>query len=182
MHEQIKKEMRIGEIFERFPSQARDLASEMMAKGLHCIGCGAAGMESLEEGMMAHGFSEEEISKMVAALNAIVARGEEPLCIALTPKAAEKFRAILKEEGKEGHHLRLGGERVGCSGFEYHLDYSEEAQREDQIFVSEGIEIHVREDLVPHMLGVRIDFVEGCCKEGFQIINPRAKRGCCCHH
>ncbi len=41
----------------------------LMEYGLHCIGCAMAGDESLEAGLLAHGFTEKEIAALVEELN-----------------------------------------------------------------------------------------------------------------
>ena len=43
----------------------------MIKKGLHCIGCGGAAFESLEDGARAHGLDEKEIDQMVEQINKI---------------------------------------------------------------------------------------------------------------
>jgi hybrid cluster-associated redox disulfide protein len=62
----ITKKMLIGDIVFNYPKAAKKMVNDY---GLHCVGCGAAGMESLEEGAKAHGMSAEEIKKMVTELN-----------------------------------------------------------------------------------------------------------------
>ena len=62
----INKKMLISEIIDKYP----ELVESMVGKfGLHCVGCPMAGMESLEEGGMGHGMSDEEIDNMVKKLN-----------------------------------------------------------------------------------------------------------------
>lgn len=64
----VTKTMLIGEIASKYPQ-----AVEIMFKsGMHCIGCGMTAYESLEQGCMAHGMSEEEIDKMVEDINKVV--------------------------------------------------------------------------------------------------------------
>jgi hybrid cluster-associated redox disulfide protein len=64
--EKISKSMMIGDIVDKYPKIAEKLVTEY---GLHCIGCGAAGMETLEEGAMAHGLTKKDVEKMVEKLN-----------------------------------------------------------------------------------------------------------------
>src|SRR3990167_8305583 len=128
LEKEIFKEMTIEEIFSRFPHKSQKLAQEMTNQGLHCVGCGAATWETLEMGMMGHGFSADDVDELVSRLNAILAQPMDETRITLTARAAEKYKAILKDEGKEGWALRFGDQPGGCSGFEYVLDYSEKAE------------------------------------------------------
>jgi iron-sulfur cluster assembly protein len=178
--QKINKEMTIEEIFSRFPHKSQKLAQEMTNTGLHCVGCGAATWETLEAGMLSHGFSPEEVLKMVDRLNAILAEEVNLSAISLTKRAADKYRHILKEEGKEGWGLRFGDKAAGCSGFEYVLDYSEKANSDDRVFVSEGVEIHINKDDVSRLMGSEIDFVDGLNGSGFKISNPNVKGSCGC--
>jgi iron-sulfur cluster assembly accessory protein len=176
----ISKEMTIEEIFSRFPQKSQKLAQEMTNSGLHCVGCGAAVWETLEAGMLSHDFSPEEVDEMVERLNGILAQKSDPSSIALTKRAADKLKLILKEEGKEGWGLRFGDKAAGCSGFEYVLDFSEKAEEDDKVFTSEGIEIHVHGGDVSRLIGCEIDFVDGLNGSGFKISNPNAKGSCGC--
>lgn len=62
---EITKNILIGDLVENYP----DLASVLVEKyGFHCIGCMAAGMETLEEGATVHGMELKEIEKLVKDL------------------------------------------------------------------------------------------------------------------
>jgi iron-sulfur cluster assembly protein len=75
--------------------------------------------------MYGHGFTDEEIDRLLGKLNGILGEKEDLTTISLTERAAKKFMEILAEEEKAGWGLRFGEKAAGCSGFEYFLDYSE---------------------------------------------------------
>jgi iron-sulfur cluster assembly protein len=177
---QITREMTIEEILGGFPQKSQKLAQEMTQMGLHCVGCQAATWETLEAGVLGHGFSEEELEGLIGKLNKILAEKVDPNSITLTEKASEKYRAILKEEGKEGYGLRFGDAAGGCSGFEYILDYSEAPKEDDQVFESQNVQIHVNRNMVSRLLGCEIDYLDGLNGSGFKISNPNAKGSCGC--
>ncbi len=172
--------MTIDEIFSTFPQKSQRLAQEMQSAGLNCVGCGASVWETLEGGMLGHGFSEADLEKLLKKLNAILAEKVDITTISMTDRAAAKYREILAEEGKEGWGLRFGDKPGGCSGFEYVLDYSEKALADDQVFPAEGLEIHVNKGAVSRLMGSVIDFVDGLHGSGFKISNPNAKGSCGC--
>ncbi len=176
----ITKEMTIEEILGGFPHKSQKLAQELTDTGLHCVGCGAATWETLETGVLGHGFSETDLQQLLGRLNAILAEKVDLDTITLTKKAAQKFLEILEEEGKQGYSLRLGDKAGGCSGFEYTLDFSEKAKETDQVFVSQGMEIHVNKNMVPRLLGVEVDYTDGLNGAGFKISNPNARGSCGC--
>ncbi len=177
---QISRDMTIENIFSNFPHKSQKLAQEMTNRGLHCVGCGASTWETLETGMLSHGFAEDQIDDLVKRLNEILAEKVDLSTISITKKAAEKFLEILKEEGKEGWGLRFGDKAGGCSGFEYVLDYSEKANADDRVFSGHGIEVHVNEKMVDRLMGCQIDYTDGLNGSGFKISNPNAKGSCGC--
>ncbi|MDE3056121.1 MAG: iron-sulfur cluster assembly accessory protein [Verrucomicrobiota bacterium] len=179
--EKIYRTMTIEEIFQRFPQKGNLLAQEMANAGLHCVGCSASTWETLEGGMYGHGKTEEEINSLIDRLNTILSTDEgSPDAITITPKAAQKLRQILEQEGKAGWGLRFGEKAAGCSGFSFFLDFSEKAKTGDTLFESEGIAIHVHHKSAERLVGSVIDYVDGLHEAGFKISNPHVKSSCGC--
>jgi len=71
---EITKEIMIGDLVDNYPKLAKILVEEY---GFHCIGCMAAGMETLEEGAMVHGMNSKEIKKMVSDLKSLAKEDEK---------------------------------------------------------------------------------------------------------
>lgn len=65
---EITKESNLGAIVNTWP----DAAGIMLEYGLHCAGCFANQFDTVEQGAMIHGMSEEEITEMIARLNQLV--------------------------------------------------------------------------------------------------------------
>ncbi len=59
----VNKDTKIGEILEKVPEKAEILV-EM---GMHCLGCPASQMETLEEACQVHGI---DVNDVIAKLNA----------------------------------------------------------------------------------------------------------------
>jgi iron-sulfur cluster assembly accessory protein len=176
----IHRQMTIDEIFSLYPAKAQKLAQEMTNAGLHCVGCSAATYETVEAGMASHGMSDATIDALLARLNAILAEKEDLTTITLTPRAAEKYLQILNAEQKGNWALRFGERAAGCSGFEYFLDYSEQAGSDDVVYTSSGVDIHVKKSSIGRLLGSVIDYVDGLQGAGFKITNPNVKHSCGC--
>lgn len=176
----IHRQMTIEDILTKFPHKAQLLAHEMTNTGLHCVGCQAATWETLEAGMYGHGMSDAMIDRLVEKLNAILEEETDLTTITLTSRAAKKYLQILDEEGKRGWGIRLTEKMAGCSGFEYVLDYSEEALEDDTTFVSEGIEIHINNKILSRMLGSEVDYIDSLQNSGFKISNPNVRSSCGC--
>lgn len=172
--------MTIEEILSKYPHKAQKLAHEMSRAGLQCVGCQASTWETLEVGMMGHGMTEDAVVKMEQRLNAIAEETSDLSTITMSPKAAQKYLEILEEDNKIGWGVRFAERMAGCSGFEYVLDYSEKAQPDDKVFVSQGIEIHVNSSLVDRLIGCEIDYIDGLQNAGFKITNPNVRSSCGC--
>lgn len=54
---QFNKDTRIGELLEKAPEKAETL----LEAGMHCLGCPASQMETLEEACDVHGIDVQEI-------------------------------------------------------------------------------------------------------------------------
>lgn len=55
----VTKTMTFGEILNRYPEAGRII----MSRGLHCIGCGMAFQETLEQGALMHGINPDKLVK-----------------------------------------------------------------------------------------------------------------------
>ena len=176
----IHRQMTIEQILSLFPFKAQKLAQEITRAGLHCVGCHAATWETLEAGMLGHGMGEDQINTLVERLNALLQEETDRSTISITARAAKKYLDILQEDGKPGWGIRFEERMAGCSGFEYVLDFSEKAEENDEVFVSNGIEIHVENNMVPRLLGSEIDYVDGLQGAGFKISNPNVRSSCGC--
>lgn len=61
----VNKETRIGEIVQKYP----ECIDILMAAGMHCLGCAASQMESLEDACMVHGIDSQLLED---ALNQVI--------------------------------------------------------------------------------------------------------------
>ena len=56
---EINKDTQIGELLEKAPEKAEIL----LEAGMHCLGCPASQVETLEEACQVHGIDPEEVVK-----------------------------------------------------------------------------------------------------------------------
>lgn len=66
---EITKDIMIGDLVAYYPELGQVLMEEY---GFHCIGCMAAGMETLEQGAQVHGMGPKDIEKMLEDLNKLI--------------------------------------------------------------------------------------------------------------
>ena len=62
---EITKKMIFAELLEKHP----EAANILFESGLHCIGCGGAMYETIEQGCLAHGMSKKEIGELIKKIN-----------------------------------------------------------------------------------------------------------------
>ena len=184
----INKEMVIAEILAEHPEKAHLISEIMMEFGIHCIGCGASGFETLEQGVLGHGFSEKELNKLVGDLNKAITSTQgkkltkeiKNFSLKLSEKALKKINEIIKSEGKEKNILRVSILAGGCSGYTYDLELVENAPKEDLKFKQEGLEISVDRESMEYLSGTTIDFIDSLKESGFKFLNPNATKECGC--
>ena len=61
MAQTVTKDMQIGELL----TMDRNIAAVLMRAGMHCIGCPASQMESLEEASMVHGLDPDVLVQQI---------------------------------------------------------------------------------------------------------------------
>ena len=98
----------------------------------------------------------------------------------LTAKAAEKLKAFMKIENKEGYGLRIAVMPGGCSGYQTSLTFEQNPLSSDIKMELHGIKIYVDKMSQEFVHGSTIDYVEGLHGSGFSIQNPNVKSGCGC--
>ena len=100
--------------------------------------------------------------------------------ITLTSSAADKVRAALKVENKEGYYLRMSVKGGGCSGMTYKMSFDNEEKEFDKIFESEGLKIVCDLQSLMYLKGTNVEYSDDMLNGGFKITNPNAERTCGC--
>lgn len=107
----IHKDLTIDEVISRFP----ETYEVLLGYGLHCIGCYVSAYETLEEGLMTHGFDKKEIGKIISELNKVIGpkkkkavpKKADDMKITLTRKALYRIKKAAEEQKKTGWPLRV---------------------------------------------------------------------------
>jgi iron-sulfur cluster assembly accessory protein len=101
--------------------------------------------------------------------------------VGLTAKAVQMVRLTRQEEGlDETHGLRVAVVGGGCSGFQYALDFTNEARANDFVYQVEDLTVYVDAVSARYLQGTRIDYVMGTAGAGFKFHNPKAVGSCGC--
>ena len=185
--QEISKHTVIAEILAKNPDKARWLSEKMMQFGIHCVGCGASTFETLEEGVLGHGYSEHELTLLVNDLNTILrekqtmkAPSAKEFQLQLTSKAMQKVKGIMKDQEKNHATLRVSILAGGCSGHTYDMEIVEKPLKSDLHFKQDGLNISVDRESMDYLNGVTVDFIDTLNESGFKFNNPNATKGCGC--
>jgi len=167
--------MTIGEMVQKYPSAAEVLMNE----GVHCVGCGAAYFETIEQGLAGHGRTDTEIEAVVKKLNDSIPKesGDENLVI--TENAAKKAKELLDKRGN-GESLRVEVTAGGCAGNEYNFSFEIEKKDDDHLIEIDGVKFLIDSKSKDMLKGSKIDYVDSLTGAGFKISNPNAKKTCGC--
>lgn len=64
----VTKEVNLGELVYNHP----ETAEVILDYGLHCVGCFASSVDTLEQGAKLHGLSDADIAELVDRLNEVI--------------------------------------------------------------------------------------------------------------
>jgi iron-sulfur cluster assembly accessory protein len=117
-----------------------------------------------------------------ATLEARTAPPAEPApnVVALTAKAVEMVKEAMAQENLAGHGIRVGVVGGGCSGFQYSMDFENQARDGDLVMEQDGVKVFVDPMSSMYLQGVTIDYVQGLQGAGFKFNNPNARNTCGC--
>ena len=105
------------------------------------------------------------------------------LPVTLTAKAVEMVKLTRQQEGMDDSFgLRVAVMGGGCSGFQYALDFDQEARPTDAVFEVDGLTVYVDPISARYLEGVTVDYVFGTTGAGFKFDNPKATGSCGCGH
>jgi iron-sulfur cluster assembly accessory protein len=122
-----------------------------------------------------------ENMEQVPSHAAMEAPPEEQHPVLLTSKAAEMVKITREQEGIDpSHGLRIAVRGGGCSGFEYALDFENEARDNDWIYDQSGLTIYIDAVSARYLEGTTIDYALGMNGAGFKFDNPKARGTCGC--
>src|SRR3989344_6951913 len=140
----ITRDTLISDILVKNPDKAEIIVGIMIEFGIHCIGCGAAAFETLEQGVLGHGFSEKELDKLIFELNKVIGENSKSeknkieiknFKLTLTKNAVEKVKSSFKKMKKnKTTALKISVLAGGCSGFMYSLDFLDKPSKGDLNF------------------------------------------------
>ena len=173
--EKITKEMTIGDVVQKYPALAAVLTDE----GVHCVGCGAAYHETLEQGLTGHGKTEEQIKNIIVKMNDSIPTEISNDNLTITEDAALKAKELLIKKDNF-NALRVKVISGGCAGNQYSFSFENEPKDDDQVIEVGGVNFFIDFNSMTLLKGSKIDYLNTLNDSGFKISNPNASNTCGC--
>ncbi len=101
------------------------------------------------------------------------------MSVSITESAAEQIQRQLLKRGS-GLGLRLGVKKSGCSGYAYVLNYVDELEALDKTFELSGVKVIVRDEDLPLLNGIELDYRKEGLNAAFKFNNPNVTGMCGC--
>jgi iron-sulfur cluster assembly protein len=98
----------------------------------------------------------------------------------LTPRAAERVRAIMASKGPEIAGLKIGVKKGGCAGMEYTMTWAENVGKFDEVVEQDGARVIVDPQAVLYLLGTEMDYKTDKLSATFVFNNPNQTGACGC--
>ena len=100
--------------------------------------------------------------------------------VTMTQAAQDHVSRQLAQRGT-GRGIRLGVTKVGCSGYQYVVDFLDEPLPGDREFpINDAVSVFVDEKSGPIVKGTQLDFSVQGLNSGFEFNNPNATTLCGC--
>ncbi len=167
MGTKITRQMKIGEIIDKFP----DAAGVIMKSGINFTENTDLLFETLEGAAGAAGTELDplmkELNKVAGASVKLKVRELKKIKIEITKAAIEMLEKIMKEKSKEGCALRLGITGEGCEAYTYYMDFEKTPGRGDIVIVQNGIRMFLEWKSLRLLDGTVIDYDKE--QDGFKI-------------
>ena len=100
------------------------------------------------------------------------------MAITLTESAADRVQSYL--DGSDGKGLSFRVRKTGCCGFAYVVDIAPDANSDDHVFQSRGIDVFVDPKSLELVDGTTIHFEKQELAESFIFKNPNVSAECGC--
>ena len=100
--------------------------------------------------------------------------------IKLSDNAAEKIKKIMSNAEKDSIGVRVSVKSGGCAGMAYVMEYTKEANPNDEVIEDKGVKVFVDSAAVMYLLGTEMDYKSNSFSSQFVFKNPNETERCGC--
>ena len=100
--------------------------------------------------------------------------------IKLSDNAAKRIREIMSNAEKDSIGVRVSVKAGGCAGMSYVMEYTKEANPNDEIIEDKGVKVFVDPAAIMYLLGTEMDYKQEEMSSTFVFNNPNETERCGC--
>ena len=100
--------------------------------------------------------------------------------IKLSDNAALRIKEIMSSDENESLGVRVSVKTGGCAGMSYVMDYTKEANPNDELIEDKGVKVFVDSAAVMYLLGTEMDYKKEELSSSFVFNNPNETERCGC--
>ena len=100
--------------------------------------------------------------------------------IKLSDNAATRIKEIMSNAEKESLGVRVSVKTGGCAGMSYVMEYTNEANPNDEVIEDKGVKVFVDSAAVMYLLGTEMDYKTEQFSSSFVFNNPNETERCGC--
>ena len=100
--------------------------------------------------------------------------------ISLIENAAKRIKEIMSGAEKKSLGVRVGVKSGGCAGMSYVMEYTKEANPNDEIIEDKGVKVFIDPSAVMYLLGTEMDYKKEEFSSSFVFKNPNETERCGC--
>ena len=100
--------------------------------------------------------------------------------ITLSEKAANRIKEIMSKDNNKSIGVRVGVKSGGCAGMSYIMEYTKEANPNDEIIEEKGVKVFIDSSAIMYLLGTEMDYKKEEFSSNFVFKNPNETERCGC--
>ena len=100
--------------------------------------------------------------------------------IKLSDNAASRLKEIMDNAEKDSIGIRVSVKTGGCAGMSYVMEYTNEANPNDEVIEDKGVKVFVDSAAVMYLLGTEMDYKIEELSSSFVFNNPNETERCGC--
>ena len=100
--------------------------------------------------------------------------------ITLSDNAAQRIKEIMAKAESSAVGVRVGVKSGGCAGMSYIMEYTKEANPNDEIIEDKGVKLFVDTGAIMYLLGTEMDYKKEEFSSSFVFKNPNETERCGC--
>ena len=100
--------------------------------------------------------------------------------IKLSDNAAIRIKEIMSKAEQDSLGVRVSVKTGGCAGMSYVMEYTKEANPNDEIIEDKGVKVFVDSAAIMYLLGTEMDYKNEELSSSFVFNNPNETERCGC--